>query len=256
MAPDTLPNWDDWNFADIERHQRHRAVLLMAAGNADDLSFAILDAFRSAITDDQLRFAVDCDQGRPRVILQFPVANSLYDWFFNARTGYRAEFWARAERGHEYNKQLVIRMSVLLWKSLPASIIARKIFTRFIGGGSREDTDTGSTIIHRDTIIRSLDPELSKLWVCERLIQVDGSNPRNTRAIENAQRYPPKLIVPRWAQAKHPKTGDVGEGLRAPYPDLPECWLDLKGAFVAPDTVYQLKSPKERAVSLHERGWT
>jgi hypothetical protein len=37
------------------------------------------------------------------------------------------------------------------------------------GGNYREDTDTGSTVIHRDIIIRSLDPELAKLWICERL---------------------------------------------------------------------------------------
>ncbi len=57
------------------------------------------------------------------------------------------------------------------------------------------------------------------------------TNPRNTLAIENAQRYPPKLIVPRWAQAKHPKTGGVGEGLLAPYPDLPGMLAGLKGSF-------------------------
>lgn len=46
--------------------------------------------------------------------------------------------------------------------------------------------------------------------------------------------------------------GDIGEGMRAPYPDEPECWLDLKGGFVGLDSVYQLKSPAD----LFKRGWT
>lgn len=111
--------------------------------------------------------------------------------------------------------------------------------------------------LRRDKFFRSLDAQFGKIWICERLIQTDGHNPRETFATLSADRYLPKLIIPRWAAAVNPYTHSVGEGLRAPYPDEEQSWLDLKGAFVTQsDTVYQAKSPAIRAVDLHNCGWT
>jgi hypothetical protein len=236
--------------------QPERAALLEAAGSANELSRRLAVTLRRAVDEDKLRFGVDFDRdNNPQAIIQFPVAQHTYDWFFSARTGYRAQFWAQPEQGNEYNTQLMAGMLKVLCETVSKEIVARKIVPYFIGA-SREEADKGPIPLSRETIIRSLDPNVGKIWLCERLIQIDGNNPRDILAIENAERYPPKLHVQRWAKAKNPKTGIVGEGLRAPYPDASECWFDLKGGFISPDKVYQLKNPKERAISLYERGWT
>jgi hypothetical protein len=215
---------------------------------------ALETELRGAIDKHTARFGVDYNDGNPRAIIQFPVAPHTYDWFFSARTGYRAQFWAGPDIGDQHNRAVVMALRKPL-KHLPDEITVRKIDVQIVGA-SREEIDKGQTSLRRETIIQSLDPQFAKIWISERLIQTDGSNPRLTLAAENAERYQPKLNIPRWAKAVNPKTGDIGEGIRAPYPDEPECWLDLKGGFVGLDRVYQLKSPAKRAADLFDRGWT
>ncbi len=45
------------------------------------------------------------------------------------------------------------------------------------GLGDREDVDKGKRVEKRSTVLASLDPEWSNIWICERLINRDGSTP-------------------------------------------------------------------------------
>ena len=107
--------------------------------------------------------------------------------------------------------------------------------------------------------MRSLKPGASKIWICERLVQHNGSPIQDIGfvVLSDAERNLPKLFIPRWANAEHPKTKELGEGLRAPYPCPDYAWLDLKGGYVRSDgRVEQKKSQDKRAKDLNQRGWT
>jgi hypothetical protein len=161
MTTDRAPSVDDWNFADIERCQPARAKGLTAAGTANDLSAELEAALRTAIANNQSRFGVDFHQSNPRVIIQFPVAQHVYDWFFSARTGYRAQFWAGPNLGDQYNRKLVATLLRPL-EVIPDEITARKIDASF-SGCSREEIDKGPILLRRETIAQSLEPEFAKI---------------------------------------------------------------------------------------------
>ncbi|MGA8054305.1 MAG: hypothetical protein WCA12_10690, partial [Burkholderiales bacterium] len=87
-------------------------------------------------------------------------------------------------------------------------------------------------------VAATLDPKLSKAWVCEKLIG-------NTGQIE-------ELFVSRTGSKLHMPETDPWSSL---YPEDADGWLDVKGAFFPPTgQPYQLKSPEERAAKLEERG--
>jgi hypothetical protein len=248
----TEPQHEDWNFTNLEPLDPDRVSRLTAAGDPSALLTALEGELREAITEGTVRFGVDCNKGNRRAIFQFPVARDIYDWFFNGRTGYRAQFWAGPVIGDRHNRRIVQRLRNAL-EGLPEEIIAREIDVEIIGA-PREEIDKGPVRLRRETVLKSLDPQVAKIWICERLIQTNGSNPHPTLAAEIAQRHLPKLEIPRWASAE--KDGHIGEGVRAPYPEEPSGWLDLKGGFIGSDEVYQLKCPTKRSNDLCERGWT
>ncbi len=163
------PTVNDWNFAEIGKYDPQRAARLTAAGTSNDLLDTLETALRTAIKNDRLRFGVDCNDGNPRVIIQFPIARHIYDWFFNARTGYRGKFWAGANIGDEYNRAVVATLLKPLLETTPDQGTARKIAVH-ICGASREEVDEGPIPLRRETTIRSLDPRFAKIWICERLI--------------------------------------------------------------------------------------
>jgi hypothetical protein len=118
------PNVDDWNFAEIERCDPQRVACLADAGTAAELVYALEAELRTAIVHGAARFGVDFHKDNPRVIIQFPVAQHIYDWFFNARTGYRAQFWAGAKQGYEYNRQLVVALLTRLIRQTTSERLA------------------------------------------------------------------------------------------------------------------------------------
>jgi hypothetical protein len=183
---------------------------------------------------------------------------ALYDWFFNARTGYRSRFWTEPNVGLAFNKRIVESMMQVLTRWLPATVIARRIEV-IVENGSRQERDAGTIGIDRNEIVRSLAPDASKIWICERLYASNGGSITEIgyAVLSDAERSRPKLRVPRWAEAAHPRTREKGEGLRAPIPDREQSWLDLKGGFVdAEGNPGQIKPLDERARHIHERGWT
>jgi hypothetical protein len=157
----------------------------------------------------------------------------LYDWFFNARTGYRAQFWIDPETGAAFNSSIVDALREVLRLRLPAAVITVRCIEVIISGFSREDRDVGAMEVTRDELAKSLSPAISKICIGERLYSVRGEPVAEIgkAVLLEAARSPAKLDVPRWAEARHPK-GEKGEGLRAPFPDLEDSWLDLKGGFL------------------------
>jgi hypothetical protein len=255
----TIPSKADWCTDAIRALTPERAERLEAAGSPDDLLAAMLRALQENIHLGDVRFGADRMAGKPdrRMVVQFKISPELYDWFFNSRTGYRAQFWIGVNEGLAFNENITAKLTSLLLPQLPERVCAQTITIR-ICGDSREEQNDGPTTLDRDWIARSLVPAESKVWICERLIcSIRNPNDIGLSLLSRSECCLPKLKIPRWQCALHPKTQQRGEGLRAPYPEREEAWLDLKGAVVGTDgSVRPSKPPSERARDIHERGWT
>ncbi len=161
--------------------------------------------------------------------MQFHVGETLYDWFFNARTGYRAQFRHGAERGHAYNRDLTSAIRFVVGANLPAMITSRQIVGDF--------EDAGTVLISCEHALQSLDPDVSKFWCCGRLLLADGTVREMIPSGSG-----PKLRVDeemRWAAIM---TSDS------------DAWLELNGAFLGSDGPYQLKPPALRGSLLQAKG--
>lgn len=246
---------DDWSFKNIDSERARR---LGAAKSPNALIKAVECALRKGIESKKIKIGLDCrqtDQGTERrAIVQFEIDSDIYDWFFNARTGYRAQFWVSPETGTNFNRNIISALKILLETKLPQDVEVRLIQSAF-DGHSREDYDVGGDTVPRDSIIKSLDPSVSKIWICERKIRNDTGMMQDF-SLALFRGNDPHLCVPRWKDIKNPNTRQIGEGQRAPYPDKKYAWLDLKGGFVShTGKVNQPKSPACRArISIFEDG--
>jgi hypothetical protein len=252
---------EDWSFGNIRRVDWERAARLESAEPPDDLVRTLAQALDETVGREEFRIAVDSRDNtfiERRTIVQFQISPTLYDWFFNARTGYRSRFWIDPKIGLAFNRDIAETLTKVLTRRLPATVTARRIMV-VPRNESRNERDIGTIEIARDEIVRSLAPDASKMWICERLYSQDGGQITDIgfAVLSDAERSRAKLCVPRWAEARNPKTGEKGEGLRAPRPGREESWLDLKGGFLdSAGNSYQIKPQDERALHIHQRGWT
>lgn len=241
------PNKSDWGFDEIALDDPSRVIALNSCGVADALIEAICEALGAALVRDvRIGFdGINNDLAAPRVTFQFPVSAALYDWFYNARTGYRAQFWASPEAGDAYNFRLLTHVKRVLEHWLPASGLQGRILFVEKQNGDRQDVDTGSRIESRTNVLGSLDPSLSKIWICERLIQLDGKPPLSTLALASRGR---KLKIPQW----------TGYGLEPQNPQQNGGWLDIKGGYVRSSGKAEQpnKAPATRAYQIHCTGWS
>jgi hypothetical protein len=164
-----------------------------------------------------------------RGVFQFPLGLQLFDVFFNALTGYRAQFRIGMSNGSEKNADLIRELHGELERVGTTPVTIHRLDSRFIYKAS-----------HRGTIAeiaRTLDPSLSKVWACEKLIGVCGE-------VDDlfVSRTGPKLLF------------TDSESWSSLYPESGEGWLDVKGAFLGEGGPYQLKSPEFRAAGLEQRG--
>jgi hypothetical protein len=238
-----------------------RATRLESPWSPQDLLGSLVEALNGAADRGELRITVDSKRNaftELRAIVQFQVTPELYDWFFNARTGYRAQFWIDPKVGLAFNRQIVEELTEALSRQVSAKVRARRIEVTS-EHETRQEEDTGMIEITRDELLRSLAPDASKIWMGERLYSRDGGPIRDIgfATLSDAAQNPASLCVPRWAEATNPKTGEKGEGLRAPFPCPENSWLDLKGGFLdAEGNPTQIKPQDERANHIHEYGWT
>lgn len=237
----------DWSFAPLQAIDSPRAERLERAGTADQLIDALVSAVADAATQKTLGIAVDSLENRGvewRAIVQFPVTPDVYDWFFNARTGYRGQHWISPKMGLAFNSDAVEAVSSKLLASLPDPATARHI-KLVQSGGMRIERDVGSRELPLSLVRTSLDPGQSKLWICERLYHMDGVQPLDLSGLVSTHR----LKIPRWER---------GDGELGTYAlDADHALIDLKGGFVHRDgRAVQRKDQAERAEQIYATGRT
>lgn len=226
-----LPTAANWRFANIAKRDPARARSLDFALSPDDLVVALTSALDRCVREDNLRIGIESASSEPqhhRVVLQFHAGASLYDQFFNARTGYRAHFRAHYERGLRFNARIIEAFRELLQVGLGVRIVARQLGCDF--------QDHGIIEVSKDLLLKSLDPHLSKIWTCTKRINGDGTINELPYGIDGEIELA------------------AGESWIALCRDDELSWLDVKGAFLGEIGTYQLKDPVVRAKQLHARG--
>jgi hypothetical protein len=218
-----------WAFDRINDGDAKRANALQVAPSRAEISRQVVAALRAAVLNGSVRIGFDEFGQSTRVIIQFPVGQQLFDWFFNAHTGYRAQFRIGWEVGLAFNAELVGMLRDELALDLDANIEVRRLNSSF--------EDIGYESAPRSRILKSLAPRLSKVWFCRKLIGKDGKVQNLLVDISG-----PRLIF------------DEYESWAAPYVDESDAWLDLKGAFVAECGSFQIKGPIRRAKGLQQSG--
>ena len=218
-----------WQFDRVAAQDAERAKALQAAPSRAEIARRVVAALRVAMLNASVRIGFDESGGSKRVVIQFHVGQQLFDWFFNAHTGYRAQFRNGWEDGHAYNRELVELLREELASVLEAEIEVRRLNASF--------EDIGDERVPRSRILESLEPELSKVWFCRKLIDHDGKVLNLLVDVSG-----PRLVF------------DKYESWAAPYVDEPDAWLDLKGAFLAESGPFQIKDPIQRAKDLQRLG--
>ena len=233
----------DWSFQKIREGEPCRAARLESCRPPNELINALVQSIIT-IKNDDLRIGVDSKGCR--AIVQFRVTPTLYDWFYNGRTGYRAQFWISPDTGMKFNNRSLTAVVKALTERLAEAIPVRRISVRDDGASC----DVGEIIAYpREELLRSLTPKISKIWIGEQLIQTSMGPMKDVLTLLHKAE---KLCVRGW-----PVEGEGCEGLRALLPCPEYCWLDVKGGFLSakgePD---QIKSPRGRAQQIHKCGWT
>jgi hypothetical protein len=221
-----------WSFDEIAAVEPARAELLESAPLPEQIAALTVQRFEAALVGGDLRVGWSESRVRPRdcrLVMQFHVGETLYDRFFNARTGYRAQFRHGSQRGHRFNRDLTSAIRDVVAVNLTGTITARHIVGDF--------EDVGTIEISCWHALQSLDPELSKLWCCGRLLLGDG---RVREMIPSGSG--PKLRI------------DETTRWPAIVASDPDAWLELNGAFLGSDGSYQIKSPALRGKSLQAKG--
>ena len=152
----------------------------------------------------------------------------MFDRFFNARTGYRAHYRAAPEVGLKFNTEVIKVLRGELQSGSLDTFPGRRFDPGFI--------DIGEATITRDFLLKSLDSDISKVWLCTTLIGADGAHRQMATGTSDA-----KLLV------------DGGEWVNW-CRELEDSWLEVKGAFLRLHDVYQPKDSWKRALRLHESG--
>jgi hypothetical protein len=220
-----------WKFDSIAMQDPVRAARLQVAPSRDQIVRQCQVALARALSRGTIRIGFDQSGQNPahlRPVIQFPVCQQLFDWFFNAHSGYRAQFRLGWQVGHSYNAELVAALRAEL-RALQESFTGRLLNSSF--------EDLGPRLTRSGEVILQLEPELSKVWFCKKLIGLDGLV--NDLRVELSG---PRLVF------------DDYESWAAPLAEEGNSWLDLKGAFHGDAELYQLKDPVLRAEDLQRLG--
>lgn len=222
-----------WILDEFDAADPERASHLRRAPPWQEQVELVCEALRMAMETQNVRFGID-ESGRDfrdvRGVVQFPLGRCLFDWFFNSTTGYRAQFRIGRANGLAMNAGLIGELARELEHFSTIDVVIHRYTSEF----TYKESIQGKV----SRIAATLDPNLSKAWVCEKLIGMTGQ-------IESlfVSRTGPKLLVP---------NTDPWSSL---YAEDADGWLDVKGAFVPPTgQPYQLKAPEARAATLEERG--
>jgi hypothetical protein len=220
-----------WCFDEVASQDETRANRLRNAPAWPDMTLALSDALHAALSNRSVRFGFEessRDSADLRAVVQFPIGARLFDCFFNARTGYRAQF--RCGCGAEENARLVAMLRREIEVCAQKDVAARRLSCLF--------EDVGEMVASVQDVAVSLDPALSKVWFCGKLIESSGG-------VEAVSVFTtgPRLLF-----------DDGCEPWCSLYAEEGNAWLDLKGAFVGKSGRYQPKDPGVRARGLQARG--
>jgi hypothetical protein len=223
-----------WSFQAIESACPERAAALKAAGSRDQLIAALCAALKSGFDRKDVRLGFERAKERRenrRAVVQFALGEKLFDWMFNARTGYRAQFRVHVAHGLGFNDRIVKSLVAVLADRLPDPVPCVDL--------SEEFDHCGTISVERTRFVASLTTvrSLTKVWFCACRI----GNTGEIEPLATGLAGSPKLSVgdKEWA---------------APFPDGDNSWLDLKGAFLGEDEPYQPKHPVCRARRLASCG--
>jgi hypothetical protein len=223
---------NDWAFDEIIGAAPDRAAALKGAKCPRALQEALEKALVQAFDHNDVRFgreqAASCSDDW-RSVVQFSVGSSLFDWFFNARTGYRAHFKSDYKRGLKFNDAII--------EVIAATIHARTPDTFCVTQLDAEFKYCDSIVITREAfMVVSLASKLSKIWLCSKRIEAAGEVKMLPWAIGG-----PKIRV------------GMSDWV-AFCQDADAAWLEVKGAFSGNCGLYQPKGPIRRAQRLQQTG--
>jgi hypothetical protein len=157
-----------WTFDEFEQSDVERATRLNSSPPWAQLIRLVGRALGTALQTRTARFGFNessRDSTHLRAVVQYPIGRDLFDRFFNSRTGYRAQFRLGPDHGLRQNALLLLELSDQLGLCPNKEITARLLDHEFV--------DKGPMLCTMDQVLKSLDPELSKVWICEKLGSVD-----------------------------------------------------------------------------------
>jgi hypothetical protein len=114
-----------WSFTEIAATDPSRASVLEGAPSARAILGAVVSKLVEAAKTGRLCVGAEQaarEPGDQRVVLQFHVGEKLFDQFFNARTGYRAQFRRGWQTGLSYNRELIETMRDSVVSVLPSEV--------------------------------------------------------------------------------------------------------------------------------------
>lgn len=173
-----------------------------------------------------------CLPSAGRSVIQMRPSAEFFDAFFNSSVGYRAMFRRGPRVGCAANAMIVEAIQSALSK-----VLSKSIQVHMIKPNDDGLEHAGHQEMDSSNFLRSLDPSLSKVWYATAEIGEDC----NIRSLPFGV-----------------STDKIDVGLpnhwAAIYQDAEDCVLEVKGAFVGPCGLFQVKDPQQRAKTLSESG--
>jgi hypothetical protein len=166
-----------------------------------------------------------------RAAVQVGVGLDFFEQFFNSSRGYRALFRRGRRIGSAANAALIDTILLTLARRLPESVNA--LLVTKIGDALQI---AGRTTVDRSKFLRSLDPSLAKVWYAT--AEISSENIRWLSSGVSESKIDVGLEY-MWKKIQQ---------------DPGDCIIEVKGAFVAPCGLFQVKDPEVRATGLSTTG--
>jgi len=196
-----------------------------------DLVKNIISTVSELIYERAYEIILNCEPsnktlGYKRVFFEFPVDKTLYDQFFNGRSGYRAQYYLSKKKGKAFDRSLIEAI-------VPLIVDATNLYE-----------DKFSPKLCQ----QSLAGRYSKFWFSKQLTDPVAQ----AYLVCLAEEILPVRWKRYWEHEDEPH-----KGLLAP-PSDPEgcCSILLNGTFINPGSGKDWDQKPDRSEALHNSGWT
>jgi hypothetical protein len=222
-----------WDFSKIAQIDTALAQELQSCPDSQEIASAVISKFQQAFESNQLqigweRSSLDCSHHR--VVVQFQVGATIYNQFFNGLSGYRGQFYFSETNGLRFNAVLISKIRNYLLRHMTSVVVPFEIGAKFI-------SVIGKVVVSKEQIFSSLNPTMAKAWRADCLIT-------------NSAKLEPVELVGIGPKIGLPGNQEWDSLIRSED----DSWLEIKGAFLSNSLLYQIKTPWERAATLHARG--